>query len=141
MSDTHRLRGLTTMRFHASDLEGATQWYRRLLGIDPYHRRSEYVEFRIGDYSHELGILDSRYAPSPGSVVTYWHVDDLAAARDRLLALGAREYEPPRDYGRGFIGASVIDPFGNILGIMQNPHYLEVLKARGVAGEPESTIR
>jgi hypothetical protein len=27
----------------------------------------------------------------------------------------------------GFITASVVDPFGNILGIMYNPHYLEVL--------------
>ena len=29
----------------------------------------------------------------------------------------------------GFITASVVDPFGNILGLMANPHYLEILNA------------
>ena len=29
--------------------------------------------------------------------------------------------------GGGFITASVVDPFGNVLGIMYNPHYLDVL--------------
>jgi hypothetical protein len=31
------------------------------------------------------------------------------------------------------VTASVVDPFGNILGIMYNPHYLEVL---GSTSEP-----
>jgi hypothetical protein len=36
---------------------------------------------------------------------------------------------PPgeRNRGPGFVTASVTDPFGNILGIMYNKHYLEVL--------------
>jgi hypothetical protein len=51
----------------------------------------------------------------------------------RLLELGATQLEAPRDFGHAFIGASVIDPFGNVLGVMQNPHYLEVL-ASGPAG-------
>jgi hypothetical protein len=33
----------------------------------------------------------------------------------------------PRDQGAGFITASVVDPFGNILGVMYNPHYVAVL--------------
>ena len=32
-----------------------------------------------------------------------------------------------RGQGEGFVTASVVDPFGNVLGIMQNPHYLEML--------------
>jgi hypothetical protein len=32
-----------------------------------------------------------------------------------------------RDRGEGFVTAAVVDPFGNVLGIMDNPHYLEVL--------------
>jgi hypothetical protein len=43
-------------------------------------------------------------------------------------AMGAKEYEPLTSRGEaGFITASVVDPFGNILGIMYNPHYLEIL--------------
>jgi hypothetical protein len=41
--------------------------------------------------------------------------------------MGATQHEPPRDRGRGFITATAIDPFGNLLGVMYNPHYLEVL--------------
>jgi len=67
-------------------------------------------------------------ATAPGGVILYWHVDDIEASIARLVELGATVHQPPRDFSdEGYIGASVIDPFGNILGIMQNPHYLEVL--------------
>lgn len=57
----------------------------------------------------------------------YWHVDDAGSTFERLLSMGAKEHQPPTDRGTGFITASVIDPFGNILGVMYNPHYLEIL--------------
>jgi predicted enzyme related to lactoylglutathione lyase len=60
--------------------------------------------------------------------VVYWHVDNVAAALDKLTAMGAKEYQPLTKWGEaGFVTASVLDPFGNILGIMYNPHYLEIL--------------
>jgi predicted enzyme related to lactoylglutathione lyase len=95
--------------------------------------RPGYTEFRIGDYQHELGIIDRRYAPqgdaeAPGGAIVYWHVDDIEAAFERLLSLGAREHQPITPRGEaGFVTASAIDPFGNVLGIMYNPHYLDVL--------------
>jgi predicted enzyme related to lactoylglutathione lyase len=133
------LRGVSAVRYQAADLAAAKRWYAELLGIEPYFNRPEYVEFRLGDYQHELGLLDSKFvgvlgghdaaAAGPSGVVAYWHVDDVPATLDRLLAMGATQHEAPRDFGHGFVGASVIDPFGNILGIMYNPHYLEVLAA------------
>ena len=139
MSGTPTLRGLTTVTYQASDLAAAKQWYTGLLRIDPYFNRPEYVEFRLGDYQHELGILDSKYLPDlggagsaasgPGGAIVYWAVDDVPAMLERLITLGAKQHQPPRDFGAGFIGASVIDPFGNILGIMYNQHYLAVLGA------------
>lgn len=87
-----------------------------------------YIEFRLGNYQHELGIIDSKFAPK-GAVV-YWHVDDVAATLEKVTAMGAKEYEPLTKRGEaGFITASVVDPFGNILGIMYNPHYLEILRS------------
>jgi predicted enzyme related to lactoylglutathione lyase len=133
------LRGVSTVRYQADDLAAAKRWYAELLGIEPYFDRPEYAEFRLGDYQHELGLLDRKFfgvlgghegAPTgPSGVVAYWHVDDVPATLDRLLSMGATQHEAPRDFGAGFVGASVIDPFGNILGIMYNPHYLEVLTA------------
>jgi predicted enzyme related to lactoylglutathione lyase len=135
------LRGLTTVSFWADDLPAAKQWYSELLGIEPYFVRPvegppAYIEFRLGDYQHELGIIDSKYAPKgaaaapngrPGGAVVYWHVDDVAATLEKVMAVGAKEYEPLTKREAGFITASVVDPFENILGLMYNPHYLEVL--------------
>lgn len=132
------LRGLTTVSFWADDLEAAKEWYTELLGIEPYFVRPAppdppgYVEFRVGDYQHELGLIDRRYAPEgsangSGGVVVYWHVDDVSAAFERLLSMGAAEYEAITYRGEGFITASVVDPFGNILGVMYNQHYLDIL--------------
>jgi len=132
------LRGLTTISFWAADLAAAKQWYTELLGIGPYFERPNpdgslaYMEFRLGDYQHELGVIDSRYSPhasatAPAGAIVYWHVDDVPATLAKLLSMGAKEHQAPIDRGAGFITASVVDPFGNVLGIMYNPHYLEVL--------------
>ncbi|GAA4680814.1 VOC family protein [Streptomyces youssoufiensis] len=130
------LRGLATVSFWTADLAAAKDWYTELLGVEPYFERPGYAEFRIGDSQDELGLIDSRYAPAgsatePGGAVVYWQVDDVSATLARLLSLGAKEYESPTDRGSGFVTASVTDPFGDILGFMYNPHYLDVLGARG----------
>ena len=142
MEKAQVFRGLATITFYATDHEAAKTWYSELLGITPYLNFPAYCEFRIGDYQHELGIIDGKYAPggspAPSSgAVAYWHVDDLQGTFDRLLSMGATEYEPVTvrgDGSRGFITASVVDPFGNILGIMTNPHYLEILKQKTTKG-------
>lgn len=136
------LRGLTTISFFAHDVAAARDWYAEFLGMKAYFQRPEqeapaYVEFRVGDYQHELGIIDVRFAPEgwnaeAGSAIVYWAVDDLNAAWERLLEMGATPYERPTERGPGFTTASVRDPFGNILGIMINQHYMDVLA--GVRG-------
>jgi hypothetical protein len=62
------LRGLATVSFWADDVAAAKTWYSELLGIEPYFQRPDsehpaYIEFRIGDYAHELGIISRAYAP------------------------------------------------------------------------------
>jgi predicted enzyme related to lactoylglutathione lyase len=136
-------RGLTTVSFFADDVMAAQNWYTKLLGIEPYFARPAvgrpaYVEFRIGDYQHELGIVDSRFAPhgragQAGGAVIYWHVDDVRASVERLVSMGATIHEELVERGPGFVTASVIDPFGNILAVMYNQHYLEMLTSRAGA--------
>jgi predicted enzyme related to lactoylglutathione lyase len=126
------LRGLTTVSFYAPDLDEASRWYTEFLGIEPYFHKPGYIEFRIGDYQNELGIIDSKYAPAgppdgKSGEIVFWHVDDVEGTLARLLELGAKQHGAPTDQGSGFVTASVVDPFGNILGFMYNPHYLEVL--------------
>jgi predicted enzyme related to lactoylglutathione lyase len=130
------LRGVATVNYFAADHATARQWYTDFLGVAPYFERPGYVEFRLGDYQHELGIIDSKYVPGTESiggragVVVYWHVDGVDAAVAQALSLGATLREAAQDRGRGFITATVVDPFGNILGLMYNPHYLEMLAAQ-----------
>jgi predicted enzyme related to lactoylglutathione lyase len=136
MKNEHVLRGLATVNFYAKDHAAAKKWYSEFLGIEPYFNVPGYTEFRIGDYQHELGIIDSAYAPDgakqlPGGAIAHWHVDNLQATLDKLIALGAKPYLPITDHSQGkgtFVTASVIDPFGNILGIMTNTHYMEILE-------------
>ena len=126
------LRGMATVSYFADDHEAAQKWYTEFLGLEPYFQRPGYAEFRIGDYQHELGVMDSRFAargPVPNTM-TYWHVDDVTAAYQCLLDLGATVHEGPREHAPGFVTASVIDPFGNVLGVMFNQHYLDILAQR-----------
>ena len=132
------LRGLSTVSFWADEVAAAAAWYAQFLGVEAYFTRPgpggrlAYAEFRIGDYQAELGIIDRSYGPpgtavGPGGAIMYWYVDDLAATVERLLSMGATEYEPITPRGEGFVTAAVVDPFGNVLGVMYNQHYLEVL--------------
>ena len=125
------LRGFATVSYYAADLAAASAWYSEVLGIQPYFERPGYLEFRVGDYQHELGIIDAKYRPNtpeqPGGEVIHWHVDDLQGTYERLLELGATTFQPPVEHGPGFVTAAVVDPFGNVLGVMYNQHYLDVL--------------
>jgi predicted enzyme related to lactoylglutathione lyase len=135
MSNAEAFRGIANVSFYTADVEAAKKWYTELLGIGPYFERPGYAEFRLGDYQHELGIIDCSSAPKgmtagPNGAVVYWHVDDVRATLKKLIDMGAKEYEGLRDRSGGFITASVVDPFGNILGIMHSPHYREILEKR-----------
>jgi predicted enzyme related to lactoylglutathione lyase len=130
------LRGFATLNIWADDVAAAAAWYAGFLGVEPYFERSgpegrpAYIEFRLGDHQDELGIIDRRYAPAgagdgPGGAIMHWHVDDLEGTVAKLIAHGAVEYAPIQPRSSGFVTASVVDPFGNVLGVMTNPHWAE----------------
>ncbi len=134
------LRGMSTVTYYADDVVEARDWYAAFLGVEAYFERSTpggvlaYAEFRIGDYQAELGLVQRGFevTPSdgPSGAVLYWAVDDLTATLERLAELGAKVHDEPRVRGEGFVTASVVDPFGNVLGVMTNVHYFSVLAGR-----------
>ena len=114
------LKGLRTALYHVGDLEAAKRWYTDVLGKGPYFDEPFYVGFNVGGF--ELGLDPDMTGVSPGnSHAAYWGVDDVAVARARLIALGAKPGSDILDVGGGIRVASVIDPFGNTLGIIENP--------------------
>ena len=114
--------GLRTVIYPAPDLDATKAWYTKVLGVEPYFSEPYYVGFEVGGF--ELG-LDPNATPSTGGtgVLPYWGVADAAAAYARLLGLGATELGGVQDVGGGIRVASVRDPFGNALGIIENPSF------------------
>ena len=118
------LLGLRTCQYHvkASDLRSARDWYARTLGIEPYFDEPFYVGFNVQGF--ELGLVpDDDGAAKSGSVFTYWGVAKIEAALARLVDHGARKLGEIQDVGAGIRKVSVMDPFGNRFGIIENPHF------------------
>ena len=115
--------GLRTVIYAAPDLEKAKAWYSSVLGFPPYFDQPFYVGFNVGGY--ELG-LDPDPASSPGGAggaTVYWGVADASGALERLLSLGATSRTAVQEVGEGIKVATVLDPFGNVFGVIENPHF------------------
>ena len=123
LKPSEHFRGLRTAIYHAPDLAKARAWYAKVLGIEPYFDQPFYVGFNVAGY--ELGLdPDSSSTPGgKGGVVVYWGVSSAEAEFRRLIELGATERSGVQEVGEGIRVATVLDPFGNIFGIIENPHF------------------
>jgi catechol 2,3-dioxygenase-like lactoylglutathione lyase family enzyme len=110
---------LRTVIYPARDLAAAKAWYATLLGQEPYVDQPFYVGFNVGGY--ELG-LDSNADVAVGPVA-YWGVANADEAFAQLLAGGATEHSNVQDVGDGIRVAAVRDQGGNVVGIIENPHF------------------
>ena len=116
------LLGLRTVIYRAPDLARAKAWYADAFGITPYFDEPFYVGFDVGGY--ELGLdPDAGTPPGPGGAVAYWGVADLQASLARVLERGAELVSPAQDVGEGIRVATVADPAGNLIGLIENPHF------------------
>lgn len=117
------LLGLRTAIYQTPDLAIGKAWYSQLLGIQPYFEAASYIGFNVGGF--ELGLLPSpAVTATVGSPVeTYWGVANADLALARLLELGATLRNPVQDVGDGIRMADVFDPFGNVFGVIENPHF------------------
>ena len=114
--------GLRTALYPAPDLARAKAWYAEVFGVPPYFDEPFYVGFNIGGF--ELGLVpDAPLARPASGVVAMWGVDDVGAEVARFHAHGATVHEEPKDVGGGITVASVLDPFGNIIGLISNPQF------------------
>jgi catechol 2,3-dioxygenase-like lactoylglutathione lyase family enzyme len=111
--------GLRTVIYPAPDLQASKAWFTRLVGFGPYFDEPFYVGFEVGGY--ELG-LDPAADPQAGALA-FWGVADADAALATLLDAGAAPREPVTDVGGGIRTATVLEPAGNVLGIIENPHF------------------
>ena len=115
--------GLRTVVYHVSNLDEAKLWYAKVFGQQPYFDEPFYVGFNIGGFELGLDPSTDEITPSGDSVVAYWGVENCQAAYDHLVASGAQAKQPPQEVGGGIVHAYVFDPFGNVLGVIENPHF------------------
>jgi predicted enzyme related to lactoylglutathione lyase len=106
----------------AEDLEKSKAWYAQLLDKAPYFDTPYYVGFNVGGY--ELGLHPGGKDMWEGAdSLTYWGVADIDAALAELLKRGATIHTPVQDVGEGIRLGTVRDPFGIVVGIIENPHF------------------
>jgi lactoylglutathione lyase len=122
MKEKHFL-GLRTVVYKVPDIAKATKWYSNVLGKDPYFEESFYVGFNVGGYELGLEPAEEDSIEIGTNEISYWGVEDIQATYQRLINLGAKPHEEPQDVGEGIVTASVIDPWGNIIGIIYNPGF------------------
>lgn len=116
--------GLRTVGYKVSDLAAAKAWYNKVLGIEPYFDEPFYVGYNVAGYELGLQPLEEENMPEKAeNVLTYWGVENVAETFEQLINLGATIHENPTDVGGNIIVASVRDPWGNVFGIIHNPHF------------------
>ena len=117
------VKGLGTVIYHVTDLNRAKAWYATAFQQQPYFDQPFYVGFNIAGY--ELGLDPNQTVASAGrgGSVAYWRVTEIESAVRHFVAASATAVTPVQDVGEGIKVATVSDPFGNLIGLIENPHF------------------
>ena len=111
-------QGIKTVLHPVSDLEASKAVYTALLGIPPQADAPYYVGYDTE--GQHIGLVPGGGPQGMASPVAYWHVPDIEAKLAEVTAAGATVKEPAHDVGGGRLVATVTDPDGNVLGLLQD---------------------
>jgi predicted enzyme related to lactoylglutathione lyase len=115
--------GLRTTIYKVADLTKAANWYTKAFETEPYFNEPYYVGFNIKGYELGLQPDENPNLKKVESVVSYWGVENIQETYDRFMALGATENEKPYNVGGEMMTATILDPFGNVIGLIYNPYF------------------
>ena len=116
---TSATQGIKTVLHPVTDLAKAKLVYTALLGVEPMADAPYYVGYEAE--GQQIGLVPGGGPQGMASPVAYWHVPDIEAKLAEVTAAGATVKEPARDVGFGRLVATVTDPDGNVLGLLQDP--------------------
>jgi predicted enzyme related to lactoylglutathione lyase len=111
-------QGIKTVLHPVSDLAAAKAVYTALLGVPPQADAPYYVGYEAE--GQHIGLVPNGGPQGMTSPVAYWHVADIEAKLSEVTAAGATLKEPAREVGGGRLVATVTDPDGNVLGLIQD---------------------
>ncbi len=115
--------GLGTVIYHVADIDSAKAWYSEAFQQTAYFDQPFYVGFNIAGYELGLDPNESIAKAGHGGSVAYWRVPEIDHAMRHFVSLGASIAAPVQDVGEGIKVATVTDPFGNLIGLIENPHF------------------
>src|SRR5947208_11014718 len=115
-------QGAKTLLHPVTDLAKAKGVYAALLGVEPSADSAYYVGFEAE--GQHIGLVPGGGPQGMTSPVAYWHVSDIEVKLAEVTAAGATVKEPARDVGGGRLVATVTDPDGNVLGLLQDREVL-----------------
>ncbi len=104
--------------FHVSDVKKASDWYSRLLSINPVYLLEDFPVLRIGDTEICFHKADSKVSSGKSGSVAYWRVTDFREAVTRAEAMGGAIHRGPLPIENGDTICQVADPFGNLFGLV-----------------------
>ena len=111
-------QGIKTVLHPVSDLAASKKEYEALLGVSPENDESWYVGFDVN--GQHVGLVPQSGSQQIASPVAYWEVPAIEAKLAEVIAAGATMSEPAHDVGGGRLVATVTDPDGNVLGLLQD---------------------
>jgi predicted enzyme related to lactoylglutathione lyase len=119
----NKILGLRTAIYKVADIKKAKEWYSKVFDTKPYFDEPFYVGYEIGGFELGLQPEEKPVKHKEESVVAYWGVGDVEKEYKRILKAGAIENEAPQNVGGDIIVATLKDPWGNVLGLIYNPHF------------------
>lgn len=117
-------KALMTTIYPVPDITAAKAWYAAAFGVEPYFDEPFYVGFDVAGY--ELGLVPVEppvHECGNRGAIAYWGSADAEAAFAHFVAQGATALDALKEVGGGIKIGAVTDPYGNAIGIIENPNF------------------
>jgi predicted enzyme related to lactoylglutathione lyase len=114
------LKDISLIIYPVADMDKAKQFFRELMGSDPYADSRPYVGYKTADGNMEIGLIPSQET-GDARPIAYWTVSDIHASVKALEKAGGTVAQPVTDVAYGLLVATVKDPNGVVVGLRQPP--------------------
>jgi predicted enzyme related to lactoylglutathione lyase len=111
--------GVETIIYPVNDINRSRKLFSQLLGVEPYAESPYYVGYKVGN--QDIGLVPDGFNQGMTGPISYYHVSDIRVSLQALLEGGAQNLQEVKDVGGGKLIASVKDPDGNVIGLIQMP--------------------
>ena len=115
------IEGVAGVIIWTDRLEEMSDFYRNDLGLEPHSVRPDFVAFRWGDMRLSIGAHDHvrGSAKDPYRIMINLSVGDIHTFYEESLGRGVRFVRPPEQEHWGGYVATLEDPDGNLLQLLQ----------------------